>query len=338
MTIEDRSIKFYFKDLQLGPKGDPGVSPTISVYDIENGHRVALVDAEGAHYFNVTNGISPPYTPNPIGNWLFDQEKDDLLKLTPSGTFDTEATVKLDHSRIVHMNADATDLNTTRAWFTMTGEPRYLGTSIETTDFEDSDFKEFTINQNYNLYCHISGVQTLSPLYSGTVALPACYFYIALRGDRDDTIYLTLITPTISSATTSGTSSSLRNATQTVEYLMYVPIADYIPNMQAAKKIAVAVGVFPGLFNFDMLVDFYVKKNEFGLTANDNRYTIAYCNNGDIAEKAYVKGEYFIRQNMLFRVLQDISSGGQFVNNVNVIQTNIADEMKEVRETAGVLL
>ena len=122
-----------------------------------------------------------------------------------------------------------------------------------------------------------------------------------------------------------------------MEYLMYVPIADYIPNMSYEKRIAVAVGVFPGLYDFDVLVDFYLKKNEFGLTANDDRYTYVYCNNNDTASKAFTKGDYFIHQNKLYRVLQDISSGGRFVNDVNVKQTNMADEMKEIREMKVVL-
>ena len=330
MTIEDRSIKFYFKDLQLGPKGDPGVSPSISVYDTEAGHRVVILDKDGTKYFNVNNGISPPFTPNPIGNWLFDQEKANLMTLVPSGTFDTTSEVKLDHSRITQLNADASAFSTTRAWFTMSSTPRYLGSSLETTDFENSDFKSFTINSNYNLYCRISGIQKLSSGVSGVNAnIPSCYFYIALRNDTNNVTYLTLITPIV------GSTNS--NQSQFIDYLGYVPLMDIIPENQNVKKIAVAVGVFPGLFDSDLLIDLYLKENEFGLVPNDDRYVMAHCNNKASADRAYRKGDYFIKQNRLYRVLQDISSGGQFVNDVNVKQTNMADEMKEIREMKVVL-
>lgn len=45
-----------------GPKGDTGaagedgVSPTVAVTPIDNGHRVTITDAEGPRYFDVTNG------------------------------------------------------------------------------------------------------------------------------------------------------------------------------------------------------------------------------------------------------------------------------------------
>ena len=330
MTIDDRSIKFYFKDLQVGPKGDPGVSPTISVYDTDAGHRLVIADKDGLKFVNVNNGISPPFTPNPIGNWLFDQANENLMTLVPSGTFDTLAETKLDHSRIIQLNADATSFNTTRAWFTMSNTPRYLGTSIETTDFENSDFKSFTINSNYNLYCHISGIQKLSSSISGVnVNTPACYFYIALRNDTSDLTYLTLITPVV------GSTNS--NETQMIDYLGYVPLMDIIPEDQNIKKIAIAVGVFPGVFDSDLIVDLYLKENEFGLVSNDDRYVMAYCNNKETADRAYAKGDYFVRQNRLYRVLQDISSGAEFVTDVNVKQTNMADEMKEIRAMKVVL-
>lgn len=332
MTIEDRSIKFYFKDLQVGPKGDPGVSPTISVYDIENGHRVVILDESGAKYFNVLNGISPPYTPNPIGNWLFDQENENLLDLVTDGSFDTDAVVRLDHSRIIQIEADAAELSATRAWFTMSESPRYLGTSIETADFEDGDFKPFTMNPLHNLYCHISGIQTLNGNITGVAAnIPACYFYIAFRNDTGDTIYLTLITPTV------GVSSG--NEPQLIEYLSYIPIMEMIPEGQTVKKIAVAVGLFPGVFNSDVMIDLYLKENEFGLTSSgpDYRYTMAHTNNAMTANRAYEKGDFFIRQNMLFKALQDIAVGDRFVSGVNVVQTNVAEELKGLWESGLVL-
>ena len=328
MTIDDRSIKFYFKDLQLGPKGDPGVSPSISVYDTEAGHRVVIVDKDGSKYFNVNNGISPPFTPNPIGNWLFDQEKANLMMLVPSGTFDTTSEVKLDHSRIIQLNADATRFNTTKAWFTISSTPRYLGTSIETIDFEDSDFRAFTATSNNNLYCHISGVQKLSSNLDAVVSIPACYLYIAFK-DANDTIYLHIITPQVGGGNI--------GATQMIEYLGYVPLTEYLPDDLEIKKIAVAIGVFPGLFNSDVLIDFYLKESEFSLTSNDDQNILTHYNNRPVADRDYAKGAYFIRQNKLFRVIQDITSGEQFSPNVNVVKTNIGDEMKEIREMKVVL-
>ena len=39
-----------------GPPGDPGVSPTVTVTDIEGGHRITITDATGPHSFDVMNG------------------------------------------------------------------------------------------------------------------------------------------------------------------------------------------------------------------------------------------------------------------------------------------
>ena len=51
-----------------GVRGEPGVSPTVAVTDITDGHRVTITDASGSHSFDVldgtngapgTNGVSP---------------------------------------------------------------------------------------------------------------------------------------------------------------------------------------------------------------------------------------------------------------------------------------
>jgi hypothetical protein len=54
MIIDDKTIKFYFKDLQPGVDG---ISPTIAVDDIENGHRITITDIEGTKQINVFNGV-----------------------------------------------------------------------------------------------------------------------------------------------------------------------------------------------------------------------------------------------------------------------------------------
>jgi len=41
---------------QTGPAGAPGVSPTVTVTDIEDGHRITITDATGPHSFDVMNG------------------------------------------------------------------------------------------------------------------------------------------------------------------------------------------------------------------------------------------------------------------------------------------
>ena len=41
---------------QTGPAGAPGISPTVTVTDIEGGHRITITDADGAHSFDVMNG------------------------------------------------------------------------------------------------------------------------------------------------------------------------------------------------------------------------------------------------------------------------------------------
>ena len=41
---------------QTGPAGVPGISPTVTVTDIEGGHRITITDATGEHSFDVMNG------------------------------------------------------------------------------------------------------------------------------------------------------------------------------------------------------------------------------------------------------------------------------------------
>lgn len=41
-----------------GPAGDDGVSPTVSIMDIANGHRVIITDATGIHSFDVLDGAN----------------------------------------------------------------------------------------------------------------------------------------------------------------------------------------------------------------------------------------------------------------------------------------
>lgn len=39
-----------------GEEGEPGVSPTVTVTDIEGGHRITITDTDGPHSFDVMNG------------------------------------------------------------------------------------------------------------------------------------------------------------------------------------------------------------------------------------------------------------------------------------------
>ena len=41
---------------QTGPAGAPGISPTVTVIDIEGGHRVTITDTDGPHSIDVLNG------------------------------------------------------------------------------------------------------------------------------------------------------------------------------------------------------------------------------------------------------------------------------------------
>ena len=45
---------------QTGPAGAPGVSPTVTVTDIEGGHRITITDTTGPHSFDVLNGEDGP--------------------------------------------------------------------------------------------------------------------------------------------------------------------------------------------------------------------------------------------------------------------------------------
>lgn len=54
-----------------GPKGDDGFSPTVSISEIDNGHRVTITDKEGPHDFDVMNGESTTNTII-IGDTLID--------------------------------------------------------------------------------------------------------------------------------------------------------------------------------------------------------------------------------------------------------------------------
>ena len=66
MNMDDKCYRFVFKDLQPGLSGldgDDGVSPTVEVEEIENGHRLIITDADGekspVDILNGDDGFSP---------------------------------------------------------------------------------------------------------------------------------------------------------------------------------------------------------------------------------------------------------------------------------------
>lgn len=80
-----------------GAAGTTGVSPTITVEDIEGGHRVTITDADGTTSFDVMNGSDASYTlPAATVSTLGGIIVGDGLSVTDGGVLSVESTASYD--------------------------------------------------------------------------------------------------------------------------------------------------------------------------------------------------------------------------------------------------
>lgn len=323
MTIEDKSLKFYFKDLQPGPAGAPGVSPTVDISESENGHIVSVSDVEGTKSFEVTDGVNPEYEADPISACFFPNKKDNLVDLIQGSSINFSP-IKMEYNHFVQ-NAVINSSTPEKRWYMITGKPRYVGSTITSTVPNNSDYVTFAHSYNYNLYCRVYGLQHIDSQYMSRnrpagISI-AFMFFDTLVNNKS----ILIITP-------GSVSNNGDGLYQFYDNTFYIPVADYIPDYDTdIKKMAIAVGFYPYNYSLDFKIDMYFKKQEIFVEDGTNNSMIAQYDNNGQANKAYSIGEYLIANNKLYETITNISANSILRPGVNIKQTSIADELKAIK-------
>ena len=354
MNIEDKTIKFYFKDLQPGVDGldgKDGVSPVITVEDIENGHRVTFLDAEGPKTFDVpngtygkdgvsplvdvestasghrvtfldaegpktfdvVNGLSPLPNKNAVTNFLMDQTSDNLMELVSGADSATLPVVQLNGNRLVE-NGCTASTDSGEKLFLLSKNPRYLPNGL--SDLTDDDYITFNYDRETNLYCMISGlVQTPGTQIAGM----APYFTIYAKAAGGTEVYTTVCAMPCGSGGNGIT--QFGNAVYAVD--------DGNPrNEFVTLSIAVVGTVYPYYQNCDVSLDFY-----FGLMDMNSEHTnlVGAFNNSLYATKAYQKDDLIVQNDQLYRTSWNIAKGNRMDVGRDIMPTTLSNELKELR-------
>lgn len=357
MNAEDKVVKFYFKDLQPGAHGidgKDGVSPLIDVEEIENGHRLNIVDNDGPKSVDIlngtngkdgTNGVSPLVDVEPTASGhrvtFTDAEGDKTFNVTnglsplPMKNAVTNYLMNQSSDNLMELvdGANAatlpvvqlsgnriveTDLaastDSGTRMFLLSKNPRYLPNGL--SDLTDDDYITFNYDRESNLYCMISGlVQT-----PGTqVTDMAPYFTIYAKASGSTAVYTT--TCTMPSGAGGNGIAQFGNAVYAVD--------DGNPrNEYVTLSIAVVGTIYPYYQNYDVSLDFY-----FGLMDMNSEQTnlVGTFNNSLYATKAYQKNDLIVQNDQLYRANWDIAKGNRMDVGRDILQTSVSNELKELR-------
>lgn len=360
MNIEDKTIKFYFKDLQPGVDGldgKDGVSPVITVEDIENGHRITFTDAEGIKTFDVpngtngidgTDGVSPTVvietTESGHRVTFTDAEGDKTFNVTnglsPLPTKNAVTNFLMNQSSdnlmelvdgadaatlpVVQLNGNrivemdlAASTDSGVRMFLLSKNPRYLPNGL--SDLADDDYITFNYDRESNLYCMISGlVQT-----PGTqVADMAPIFTIYAKASGSTAVYTT--TCTMPSGAGGNGITQFGSAVYSVD--------DGNPrNEYVTLSVAVVGSMYPYYQNCDVSLDFYFSLMDIDCEQMKTSNLVGAFNNSLYATGAYQKGDLIIQNDQLYRANWDIAKGNRMDVGRDIIPTTLGKELKELR-------
>ena len=357
MNAEDKVVKFYFKDLQPGAHGidgKDGVSPLIDVEEIENGHRLTIVDVNGTDAIDILNGtngtdgvdgVSPTATIEPTESGhrvtFTDAEGDKTFNVTnglsPLPTKNAITNFLMNQSRdnlmefvggldsetlpVVQLSGNRiveTDLaistDSGARMFLLSKNPRYLPNGL--SDLTDDDYITLNYDRGSNLYCVISGlVQTPGTQISNMV--PRFTVYAKTSGSTG--VYTT--TCTMPCGAGGNGITQFGNAVYSVN--------DGNPrNEYVTLSIAVIGTIYPYYQNCDVSLDFY-----FGLMDMNSEQTnlVGTFNNSLYATKAYQKNDLIVQNDQLYRANWDIAKGNRMDVERDIIPTTLSNELKELR-------
>lgn len=357
MNAEDKVVKFYFKDLQPGVHGidgKDGVSPLIDVEEIENGHRLNIVDNDSPKSIDILNGtngtdgvdgVSPTVTIETTESGhrvtFTDAEGDktfDVVNgLSPLPTKNAVTDFLMNQSSdnlmelvdgqdpatlpVVQLNGNrivetdlAASIDSGARMFLVSKHPRYLPNGL--SDLTDDDYITLNYDRGSNLYCVISGlVQT-----PGTqIANMAPRFTIYAKTSGSTGVYTTTCTMPCGSG--GNGIAQFGNAVYSVD--------DGNPrNEYVTLSIAVVGAIYPYYQNCDVSLDFY-----FGLMDMNSEETnlVGTFNNSLYATKAYQKNDLIVQNDQLYRANWDIAKGNRMDVERDIIPTTLSNELKELR-------
>ena len=360
MNIEDKTIKFYFKDLQPGVSGidgNDGVSPLIDVEEIENGHRITFTDAEGVKTFDVPNGtngtdgkdgVSPLVDVEPTASG----HRITFLDTEGETTFDVvNGLSPLPNRNVVTnflMNQTSDNLMelVSGADSAMLPVVQLSGNRLVESNCEsstDSSAKTFLLSKNPR---HLpNGLSDLtdddyitfnydreSNLYcviSGLVQTPgtqianmAPHFTVYAKASGNTETYTT--TCTLLCGTGGNGIAQFGSAVYSIN--------DGNPrNEFVTLSIAVVGTMYPYYQNCDVSLDFYFGLMDTNCEQTNNTNLIGTFNNSLYANKPYQKDDLIVQNDQLYRASWDIAKGNRMDIGRDIIPTTLGQELKELR-------
>lgn len=353
MNMDDRTYRFVFKDLQPGVSG---VSPTVDVEEIENGHRlvitdvsgekepvdvlngvdgldgisptvavesetgghlVTVMDAEGEKSFHVMDGLNPLKATNALTDCLLGQNCDNLMELIDGGSAGSLPVVSLTGNRVTELNLSAS-AGTKERCFLISKTPRYLPNG--SADLLADDFITFNYDHAMNLYCRVSGmVQTLGE----DTGVYAPKIVICARPSNQSTILTT-----VCGLKCGHGGDGIKQFGDSV-----FPVNDGdLRHESITLNVAVMLVLYPAYQNCDLTAEFYFGQIDFDSKLAQNGNVIGTYNNSMYAENPYWKDDLIIRNDRLYRANWDISQGNRMDAGYDISLTSVSEELKALRE------
>ena len=375
MNIEDKTIKFYFKDLQPGVSGidgNDGVSPLIDVEEIENGHRLTIVDVEGADTIDIPNGANGTdgtdgVSPTVAVETTVDGHRVTFTDAEGEKTFDVKdgktPVPSVDRITSYFLNKNCDNL------MALVDDPdpsievtaRINGNRIISTASACGSNEQyyFLLSKNIKSLGKLApvSISTVEPYLTdddfNTIYVPPTYnLYMTVTGSikllKENVI--STMGPTIyvigeengrksmkALGSFSGGSITSDRGETFLQLTYQVPFRDVTSMYEDnAKRIAFMFRYQPYYTNLDMSINFSIAKTLLYGDESSTNYLTGLVNNSVYAIKDYKVNDYFIRNGILRRVIRNITKGNIFTAG-DFVSTSIADELKELRERIDAL-
>ena len=363
MNIEDKTIKFSFKDLQPGVSGidgKDGVSPLIDVEEIENGHRLTIVDVDDTDTIDILNGtngtdgvdgVSPTVavetttdghrvtftdaegektfdvvnglSPLPTKNAVTDflmNQSSDNLMELVDGQDPASLPIVRLNGNRIIESSCSSSTDSSSNIFLLSKNPRYLPNGL--SDLTDDDYITFNYDRESNLYCMISGLVQTPGIQ---IVDMAPYFTIYAKAAGGTEVYTTVCTMPCGSG--GNGIAQFGNAVYAID--------DGNPrNEFVTLSIAVVGTVYPYYQNCDVSLDFY-----FGLMDINSEQTnlVGAFNNSLYATKPYQKDDLIVQNDQLYRASWNIAKGNRMDVGRDIVSTTLSNELKELRALINAL-
>ena len=367
MNIDDRTYKFFFKELQPGldgvdgKDGADGISSTVEVAEIENGHSITFTDVKGTKTVNLTNGkegkngtdgqngLSPTLAVSADANGhtvtVTDAEGTRSFHVL-DGVSPSSANANALTGYLLSQNYD--DLMTLPSESSADPVPtvRLIGNRVTETALTastDSAEKCFLISKSPKYLEH--GVDDLSDADLITFNYDhGMNLYCRISGYvQTMTNAASTVSPSIIiSAKPSNQSSRIlttcdfkcgsggNGIAQFGDVVFPVDDGD-LRHESITLSVAVMVNLHPYYQNVDLTIEFYFGQIDLNSELAQNVNVFGTYNNSMYAERAYQKDDLIVRNDRLYKANWDISKGNRMDSDYDIKLTSISDELKELR-------